>query len=216
MQHGDSKKLASASVAFRLYTAQALKHPILLLLIFVGSFVLQGANIVAPLYLRQFFNLLAASAPSPGVVYNLLAILGIVVFMWFLEWVGRRIQDISNVHMQSRVMADLFGETFNYLLKHSYNFFISHFSGTLTHRVTKFVRAFETLTDSILIQFFPTFIFIVGAVAVLSLRNLWLGMALGAWTIAFVGFQILADRIQGQAVHLRIYSCLSWNSLIHD
>uniref|UniRef100_UPI0019D3B717 hypothetical protein n=1 Tax=Brachyspira hyodysenteriae TaxID=159 RepID=UPI0019D3B717 len=64
-------------------------------------------------------------------------------------------------------MQRLSEEAFGYLIGHSHNFFISNFAGSLTHRVTRYSRAFETLFDSVFVQFFPTFLFLVGAIVIL-------------------------------------------------
>lgn len=188
------KKLAPTSAVFRLFWKHVTPYPAFFAWILLGTLILQGATLAAPLYLREFFNVLAGSTASSEIAWQLLAILQLVALMWFLEWIARRIQDVSHMFMQSRIMANLFASTFDYLIKHSYNFFISNFAGSLTHRVTKFVRAFEVLTDSILMQFFPTFLFVLGAVVVLYLRNHWLGIALGLWCIAFIWFQIWVSR----------------------
>lgn len=184
------KKLASAREVFHAYWPQVRSYPGFFAIIIAGTLILQGASLAAPLYLRQFFNLLASSTPSPEVASKLLSILMFVVLMWFMDWFGRRLQDIASMYVQSRIMANLFDTTFAYLIEHSYNFFISNFSGSLTHKVTKFVRAFEVLADSILIQFFPTFIFVCGAVVVLFIRNPWIGSALGLWCVGFIWFQV--------------------------
>lgn len=93
-------------------------------------------------------------------------------------------------------MTDLFSSAFKYLIGHSYNFFTSNFAGSLTHRVSKYARAFETIFDAIMLQFFPTFLFVCGAVVVLFVRNHALGLALGIWTIIFVAFQIYVSKLR--------------------
>ncbi len=191
MQKGKERwHLASARSVLRIYSGHIFKHPIFLLLVILGGFLLQGANIAAPLFLRRFFNTLAAGVQTTEVVWTLFGILGVVVSMWFLDWAARRVQDVANMYMQSWIMPRLFTDSFSYLIRHSHNFFTSHFAGSLTHKVTKFSRAFEVLADSILLQFFPTFLFVSGAVVVLFMRSPWLGLALGLWSICFVWFQV--------------------------
>ena len=196
---GDVKKVASAKEVFRAYWRELRQHKILLGLILLGGAIVQAGMLVAPLYLRQFFNLLASSTPSDHTVGMLFGVLWVVVAMWLLEWGGRRVQDTANVYMSARVMTDLFTSTFSYLVGHSYNFFISNFAGSLTHRVSKFGRSFELLFDIIVISFIPTFIFVSGAIIVLFLRNHWLGLGLLGWTIAFLIFQIYVARLRQPA-----------------
>lgn len=197
---GDSdRKLASAKEVFAAYWAELREHKILLGLILFGGLTIQAATLVAPLYLRQFFNALATATPTDTIVLTLVSLLWVVVAMWFLEWVGRRIQDTANIFLSSRVMSNLLGNAFSYLIDHSYNFFISNFAGSLTHKVSKFGRSFELLFDTVVISFIPTLLFVTGAIVVLFVRNHWLGLALLVWTIIFVAFQIWVARLRQPA-----------------
>lgn len=157
---------------------------------------MQMAVLGAPLYLRQFFNLIARGDVTPAVTAQLTSILIIVGALYLVEWIGQRMRGWSIMVFSSKVMADLMSEAFGYLIGHSYNFFISRFAGSLTHRVNKFARAYETLSDTLILSFGPTFVFIVGAIVILSTRHPVLGIMLGVWVIIFLAFQIWVSLLQ--------------------
>lgn len=165
-------------------------------LAFVGSIGIQVAELTAPLYLRQIFNTIAKNNPDPVIVHNLVGLVLVMMSLWIFSWVARRVQGRSVQYLEIKVMEDLYTSTFAELIRHSHAFFIIRFAGSLTHKVTKFVRGFETLFDSILLQFFPTFLFIGGATGILFLRNHILGLMLGGWAIAFIIFQIYASKLR--------------------
>src|SRR3989344_6741283 len=195
MQNSSDRQYATGGQVFRIYFRHVRKHPLLLTLTILGAIGIQIADLAAPLYLKQFFNLLAVNTPNQGVVPQLLGLVTIVAFIYLASWAIRRVQDYSNIYLESRVMTALFSSTFEYLIGHSYNFFISRFAGSLTHSVNKFVRSFETMFDAIMLQFFPTFLFVVGAVTVLFFRNHVLGIALGTWALFFIIFQLYVARL---------------------
>lgn len=157
---------------------------------------MQIADLAAPWYLKEFFNLIASQSPSSATVPRLLDIIVIIALIWIASWAMRRLQDFSNIYLAARVIRDLFSSAFEYLIGHSYNFFTSNFAGSLTHRVSKFARAFEIMFDAIVIQFFPTFLFVCGAVTVLFIRNHALGIALGVWAVLFMTFQIYVAKLR--------------------
>ena len=157
---------------------------------------MQVVSLFAPWYMRQFFNTLALAQPSAEAAAALFATLSIIAALWVADRIFRRLEDHGNIYMQSRIMTELYEDSFSYLLGHSYNFFASNFAGSLTHKVSRYTRAFETIADNILIQFFPTTLFVLGAVGVLFMRNHWLGAALGAWCVLFVWFQIFIARVR--------------------
>jgi ATP-binding cassette subfamily B protein len=158
--------------------------------------MIELTGLASPLFLRQLFNLIAAHHPSPIIIHELFILVGIIAAISVLGWVALRTQIYSIMYLESRSMADLYCSTFNYLIGHSYQFFISQFSGTLTRRVSKFASSFESMMDGIMLQFFPTAIFTIGAVTVLFIRNHILGIALGIWVICFVCFQLFVARLR--------------------
>ena len=180
----------------RIYTRHALRYPWFFLGIILSAFAMQGAMLTAPLYLRKFINILASSQPNPEIAHALVIILLIIIILWLVDWAAHRAQYIFTMYLEIGVMSDLFKSSFDYLLGHSYNFFVSQFAGTLTHRVTKFSRAFEVLFDGIVNNLFPTFLFIVGAIIVLFIRNHTLGVLLAIWAVCYLAFQIYVSRLR--------------------
>jgi ATP-binding cassette subfamily B protein len=183
----------------RIYANHALKYPWLFAAAIIAMVVAQATSLAVPLYLRQFFDLLGSNMPNAGTGRQLVGVLGIIAGIWVLDWIAQRSRYFSTIFLESRVMSDLMQSSFDYLLGHSYNFFVSQFSGSLTHRVGKFSRAFETLFDSIFGQFFPTMLFIIGAVTVLFMRNPILGIALAVWVVCFLAFQVYVARLRNPA-----------------
>lgn len=176
--------------------SHAIRHPWYFLGIVAAGFAMQGAMLAAPLYLRKFINTIAAGNPSPEAVQILIGTLAIIVCLWLLDWAAHRLQYIFTMYLEIGVMADLFKSSFDYLLRHSYNFFASNFAGSLTHKVTKFSKAFETLFDGIVNNLFPTFIFIFGAIVILFNRNHTLGIFLAVWAALYLLFQIYVSRLR--------------------
>ena len=172
------------------------RHYRLFLLLFAGSVGIQVAALASPLYMKQFFNILVAGSTAPAAVHSLLVLVVVIGAISATAWVFRRMQMYGIINFESRAMTDLYASAFDYLIGHSYQFFISHFSGTLTRRVGKYAGAFESLMDSIMMEFFPMAIFVVGAVVILFLRSHMLGIVLGAWVILFVAFQIYTAHLK--------------------
>lgn len=185
-----------AGLIFHYYYRATQRYPWLLGFTLFGTIGLQIAELISPLYLRRFFNLLAIGKPDSSTIHEMLGILGIIAIVSFSSWVMRRIQTMSIVRLESWVMTDLTSTAFNYLIGHSYDFFVSRFAGSLTHRVNRFSRAFEAMFDAFTLQFFPTMLYVIGAVSILFLRNHTLGIVLGIWVICFIAFQIFVARLR--------------------
>lgn len=177
---------------FRIYRRYTARYPWLFTAVIAGGMIAQLASLAAPLYLREFIDTLAEGDASA--LPALLSLLGLLVLAWVVNWAAERVRYFGTVYLEAHVMPDLMRGAFTHLIEHSYNFFVSQFSGSLTHKVNKFARAYETLFDSIIVNFLPTGLFIMGAIVVLSWRNFTLGMILAIWTICFLVFQTFVSR----------------------
>ncbi len=174
---------------FRAYGNATLAYPWLLSATIGGAILIETASVIAPLYLRQFVNLLSGGEPSSSVVQALFAVLVLFAAVNLAGWVGQRVRMLAIGRLEAKVMVDLYDRAFSYLLGHAHEFFISNFTGTLTRRVTRYARSYEQVFDNLLLNFFPAFIFAVGIVIVLSLKSPLLGAGLLVWTVVFVFIQ---------------------------
>ena len=191
----EEKKPARVKSVLRAYGAAALKYPWLVGAAIAAAFIIEGAGVVAPLYLRQFIDLLSGGTPTGAVVHAIFIALLFFSATNFVGWLGQRLRMAVVNTIESKTMVDLYRNAFDYLLGHAHEFFISNFTGTLTRRVTRYARSFEQVFDTFLFNFFPAFLFAIGIVGVLSLRSLLLGAGLLAWTIVFVYLQFKMNRI---------------------
>ncbi|MEK7602277.1 MAG: ABC transporter ATP-binding protein [Patescibacteria group bacterium] len=183
------KKVIRVMPVIRAYGKAVLEYPWLLVWSVVGVIGLESANVLAPLYMRQFINILSASTPDEFVVKSLFITLLIFAGINFCGWIAQRIRMTSITIMESQVMRDLSNTAFDYLLGHSHDFFISNFAGTLTRRVNRYARSFEQVFDSFILTFLPTALFTIGTIVVLSMRSLVLGLGLLVWTVTFFFLQ---------------------------
>ncbi len=189
-----TKKLASTGVVARTYWNQTKQHWFLFVLLIIGNLGIQLADLASPWFLRKFFNLLATHTPSEALVHTITLLVLTVAAITFGGWLARRLQSQSIMHLELRVMADLYRAAFTYLLRHSHNFFTSNFAGSLTSKVGKYARAYEALVDALFLEFFPTAVFVIGAILILSLQHPLLGTVLAVWSVLFTGFQIVMAR----------------------
>ncbi len=195
MEEKKKRKSGTNRAVLKMYWQHVSKYPWGVFFVILGAVIIQASMLVAPLFLRQFFNILVLGHPTPAVVHHLVVLLGFLALMYVFEQIGLRLRDYANGEMQAKVMADLMESAFTYLLGHSYNFFISNFAGSLTSKVSRFGKVFERIFDSVLLSFFPTFLFVVGSSVILYFHNHVLGIALGVWAIVFIWFQIYISKI---------------------
>lgn len=183
------KKPARVMPVLRAYSKAASVYPWLFGCALAAAVIIEAAGVIAPLYLRQFINLLAGGSTTSAVIQALFIALLLFAGANFIGWIGQRIRMMTVVRLEAKVMTDLYQNAFNYLIGHAHEFFISNFTGALTRRVTRYAARFEDLFDNIIFNFISAFIFAAGIIGVLSFRSILLGSALFVWTIVFVYVQ---------------------------
>ncbi len=183
------KKPARVWPVLRAYGKATFVYPWALTATVVGIIIAQVAGIFAPLYLRQFVNLLSTGTPSATVVTAIFVALILFGVMNLVSWIGDRVGTLASQQVESKVMTDLYKNAYDKLLGHAHEFFISNFTGTLTRRATRYSTSFEQVFDIATYNFLPTLLFVVGVVWILSLRSVWLGAGLFIWAVVFIYIQ---------------------------
>lgn len=176
------------------YSKAARKYPWLVAAILIGSLIIEISGIVSPLFIKQFIDQISLGDASDVVAVSLFSILAMYGATMLFGWTGRRIQMISIMYLEAKVMVDLYNKAFAYLIGHSHDFFTKNFAGTLQRRVSKYAQSFESVVDIFTFNFFSTAVFATGVIIVLFQRNAYIGLGLLVWTVVFIWIQILMTR----------------------
>lgn len=185
----EKKQPARVWAVLRAYSKAAFVYPWSLSVALITVITIEVSGVVAPLYLSKFINVLSSGTPSPETVQSLFSILTIFGAVIFVRWIGQRVGLIVVSRFDAKVMTDLYKTAFGYLLGHAHEFFISNFTGTLTRRIGRYAHSFEQMFDTLLFNFFATFLLAIGIIGVLTLKSVVLGAGLLVWTVIFVYIQ---------------------------
>ncbi|MCD4704672.1 ABC transporter ATP-binding protein/permease [bacterium] len=154
---------------------------------FIVFSIMIGAitNMLGPIVYKRFFDILTSNNGVNVDIHDLTQILLKILAIYLIGWLFWRIATFVNSYFQTRIMADLSNTCFNYLHRHSVNFFNNNFVGSLVKRVNRFSRAFEGIADAITWELLPLVISVSAIVIVLSFRSLILGLVILVWVIMY-------------------------------
>lgn len=184
-----AKRKGSVKDVFSDYWSHTVRYPWLVAALVTTGLLIQTAIVAAPLYLKEFVDIIASVAPEEA-KERLSTVLILFAGLSFVAWGLRRLQFHIIANLESRVMADLNVTSFKYLIRHSYHFFISNFVGSLVRRVTRYSKSYEAILDAFAFQLYPVVLIAIGIVVVLYMRHPLLGLGLAAWIALFVTLQI--------------------------
>jgi len=145
-----------------------------------------AAEMVWPVIIRNFFNLLSSPGTRETIAISLFATMGWFVLIEVVQIISSRIAHYLNIFFESRIMKNIYDECFNYLHGHSYDFFNDNFSGALVKRINRMVDAFENITDRLFYDFFPMAVKLTVIVCVLFYLNPMLGGIIFVWSLLFL------------------------------
>ncbi|MBP9802004.1 ABC transporter ATP-binding protein [Patescibacteria group bacterium] len=154
---------------------------VILIAVVVGAL----ANITAPLFYKEFFDVLVNSGElrDKAVLLNILFKIFLVYFIGWLFW---RIVTFVMAYFQTRAIADLDNSSFSYLHKHSVSFFNNNFVGSLVKKVNRFSNAFEMITDIFVWDLLPMIVNTFAIIIVLSRKNIFIGLGILVWIIIYI------------------------------
>ncbi len=154
----------------------------------------QVVSIIAPLFYKKFFDLLASGGVNAETAASLRGFLLVIVGIHLIQWLFKSTSDLLSVNLTPKVMAGLEQSAFASLNGHSYTFFTNNFVGSLTRRIKRLSDAFDTINDAINWTFLPTSVLIIGSIIVLSQRSPIIAVGLLTWVflylLASVGFSV--------------------------
>jgi len=175
----------------KIYVKSSAKYKWSLFFIVFSILASSILEVINPLFYKKFFDILATatdiSAVQPDLIKTLLTIAGINLISWSF-W---RVSIFTANFLESAVLSDLANFCFSILHKHSFSFFNNNFFGSLTKKVNRFTRSYESIIDRCLWEFLPLITSSIVIFIVLFNRSIYLGGALLIWMIIFLSLNFL-------------------------
>ncbi len=177
----------TTGAVIRVFWQCSRRYPKSLIIVFLASIGATITEIAGAWYSKKLFDTLSQNLPAEAAATLLLSIIvALFGYIAIIEWLFSRLRAFTNIYLEIYVMRDLERLSFEYLLRHSYNFFVSSFTGSLVRKVRRLSRSFEEVADHVQDRLLPLAVAILGVLAILFERHVILGAALSVWVIGFI------------------------------
>ncbi len=160
----------------------------------VGYLISAVAGVFVPLYYKDFFDVLQNSVHKSADSETLTKIILIIAAIHILQLIVFRSATLTMNYVESRTMAKLRQDAFNYVIHHSHGFFADNFTGSIIQKVGRFVRSFERMLDTVVYEMLPLTIAVIGAIIVTYTIAPIFSVIIGAWVIFFFSFNLLYSK----------------------
>lgn len=178
----------------RLYWSEARKYRWSFVVILVTVFIAGLTNMIGIIYLRNFFDAILAEGSKSEVIHAALTMLTMFIMFELIHWAAWRVNDVFVPRVVTRTVRDLQNVTFDYIHRHSYDFYANNFVGSLVKRAGRFVGAFDRIAALVIFDFWRMALNVVIITIILLIVNMWLGLAIMGWTVVFLLTNIIFAR----------------------
>ncbi len=118
-----------------------------------------------------------------------------LIGLWTITWILYRIQDFAVSRSQIQIAKNVYKDIFTYLHHHAHQYFTDNFAGSLFKRVSRYVRAFEDFSDTLVYRIIPLLVQLIATVVIIFIFSpLWGSMVIiyGIWFCVKFLFDALA------------------------
>lgn len=158
------------------------KHWVLCLTGFLAVTIGVAASMANPFLYKDFVNSLSEDAGRK----TLVGILLLILLVDGIEWVMWRVAGYAMSVVEPRIMREIASYCFDYLHRHSFNFFNNNFVGSLVKKVSRMVRSFEDILDQLYFEFYPLVLRVIVVSVTLYIVEPMLGLMVIVWTATFL------------------------------
>ncbi len=157
----------------------------------VTAVIAVGFNLTVPYFLKLFVDHLSMGVQTEGVAESLMGFIGMILLMEAGQWVFWRLNNFMADYTQPRMAANIVNESFEYLQKHSYNFFNNEFVGSLVKKVNRLSHSFLGLTSKLYWDVTPLFTRMIVIFVILMWLHPLIGVAMLVWTALYITLSYL-------------------------
>ncbi len=146
-----------------------------------------GLDLLVPLYYKEIAN--GLSKPFSAATHTLLLEnLGYIAFTYGMIWLSWRALELGMIMFQSWGLNKLDKRCFDVLVKQRQHFFENNFAGSLVKQANRFIKAFETIIDWLIFQFYGNLLRIALAFIIFYQQQPEFALYFLIWVVIFLGW----------------------------
>lgn len=177
--------------AFRETAAYMIRHVSrhwkIVAVLFVAITIGRGLGTYVLTFYRTFIDTLTGAGGLQPDAEVLVSIILQIVLVNLVIWLAWRTVEYIDATLMPRIMGEMVQDAYSYLVRHSYQFFIDSFAGSLVKKINRLPDGYLSVSDSIIYALYPNLIQISISLYLVYTVEPFLSLLLGGWIIVFVG-----------------------------
>ncbi|WP_287605142.1 ABC transporter ATP-binding protein [Thiothrix sp.] len=157
------------------------------LVVMLGISGAAGLEMLVPLYYKDIANNLSKPF-APDIHASLLDTLLSIMLIYTAIWLSWRALELGMIMFQSWGLKQLDKRCFDVLLRQPYPFFENNFAGSLVKQANRFIKAFETVMDWLIFQFYGNLLQITVAFVIFYQQQPRFALYFLIWVAVFLSW----------------------------
>jgi len=131
-------------------------------------------SVLPALFYKEIIDFLATTLSSPEMATHAIAILMYIFRIKLTHATVMRVMDRFLINFETDMMEDMYNSIFEYIQKHSFQFFSDHLTGSLISKIRKCVRSIESFTDNLNRGGIDFVLQVILILIIVGLQNIWI------------------------------------------
>ncbi len=168
------------------------KHWILIAIAQTFAFAWSLDHTLWPYVIMLLIDAITTYAGDRSDIWSILAkpiIMGIS--LWIFVEIAFRISGIALAKAIPRINADVRLALFEYVEKHSYNYFSNNFAGSISNKISDMVQSLENILRLVIQLFLPVFLALIIAICFFACVSIYFALILAGWLAVHLGISIV-------------------------
>lgn len=145
------------------------------------------ASVLSVIFFKKIVDIMSdPSIVREGVASELIFLVFVNISIIVAANICSRLGAASIVYFQNNVLKELSDYSFRKIIENSYGFFSNRFTGSLVTKAKRFVRAFEMMHDTIVFNFWGTFVVLAGTFVVIFRQAFYIGLIFLVWVFIYI------------------------------
>lgn len=185
MEEKKEKSKVKFFTVFRYFWPHVKKYKWHVVLVFFSVLVSSVASgVFSPVVYQKIIDAITV-AQNPYLSQEIVSLFKLFVLIGVANFIANGTTGLVGNFYESQIIQSLQNDAFKRVAVHSRSFFANSFSGGLVAKFGRYVRAYESINDLILYNFFGPAITLVGILFVLFKKNPTIGVIFLLWFIVF-------------------------------
>lgn len=171
-------------------------QPVAFFIVFITALIWSINEVTFPYFIKLIVNTIHDFKGNPHAIYRVLSWpLVALVSCWMTMTISMRVQGMILIRVFPRFRADIRASVFNYVKRHSHEYFASHFAGNIAQKIASLPTSCQSVLEIFFFNLSAITVGFIIAMVLMALTKILFAEILLLWFCLHMGTTLLFLRV---------------------